>query len=674
MRNPKISYKHALSEIAVNRDDPLEIVRELISNAYDANATLIRIFPFISTKTLVFFDNGIGLDNTIEIGEAKVTAFQAFFSIGTSTKPRGTAIGYKCQGSKLCFATTRTIVITRCEIDTSWRCLLIDNPRMNLSNEFSLDAQVKEDPWQFLSENLFTVQSEDAAKLKDSLGKTFFKTEFKTGTLVAMVELDAENFSDNFGISTAHPKLVEYIKFYTAHGDTRHIANQEYGFPKGSFDTFRKIIPERVPILSVWQSSGDDVTIPFGFPYLKAPESPKTIKSPLEIARLRDGRFFARHAVTINYEEKLYCLILAVDGYRRAMENYQNLSRQGGRKSGIRYVDQRGVILSAHGVRISDGTSIFSHAILKEFAELASPDGRIHYQFIIDGEWDLVTDRNKLSSSSKKMLDDTKFLEKILYFLTSVAKSSDHVLSDLLKRLKRETSLEDVEQQARRIEEIKSGLKNREYFNVKGINFLENRKFVVPEGGEENLVAALYSIFAVFIENTHPLARFWLRPLIFSNPGIDSLVVVDEARPFDVLNRMCEFKCFFDSIAEFNHPLKLTHIIIAWDFELPPQIGSKIKDAYGYWATFAQLPDAPNGIGFLLEDISNEHGETLQHKIPVVSLRSLLNQSFDLEFKTGAPYTSKPQVKHSKCRKVGETEGSFSLRMINNTNNMLLDL
>lgn len=35
---PTISYTHILSELSVNRKDPCEVIRELISNSYDAKA------------------------------------------------------------------------------------------------------------------------------------------------------------------------------------------------------------------------------------------------------------------------------------------------------------------------------------------------------------------------------------------------------------------------------------------------------------------------------------------------------------------------------------------------------------------------------------------------------------------------------------------------------------
>ena len=103
---PQQSFQHTMKEIAVNREDPCELVRELISNAYDAGATDIRVLPYIERRGLVFFDNGVGMSQSENDLKDGVVPYVAFFSIGKTTKVRGQGIGYKCQGSKLCFAST----------------------------------------------------------------------------------------------------------------------------------------------------------------------------------------------------------------------------------------------------------------------------------------------------------------------------------------------------------------------------------------------------------------------------------------------------------------------------------------------------------------------------------------------------------------------------------------
>ena len=104
---PIISYNHILSELSVNSQDPCEVIRELISNSYDAEASQIQIYPITTEreKGFIFFDDGIGLNETEETNG--ITPYRAFFSIGKSTKVQGDYIGYKCQVSKLCFASKK---------------------------------------------------------------------------------------------------------------------------------------------------------------------------------------------------------------------------------------------------------------------------------------------------------------------------------------------------------------------------------------------------------------------------------------------------------------------------------------------------------------------------------------------------------------------------------------
>ena len=86
---PIISYNHILSELSVNSQDPCEVIRELISNSYDAEASQIQIYPITTEreKGFIFFDDGIGLNETEETNG--ITPYRAFFSIGKSTKVQG---------------------------------------------------------------------------------------------------------------------------------------------------------------------------------------------------------------------------------------------------------------------------------------------------------------------------------------------------------------------------------------------------------------------------------------------------------------------------------------------------------------------------------------------------------------------------------------------------------
>jgi sensor histidine kinase regulating citrate/malate metabolism len=80
---PKVSSEEEFKEIASDFGDPLEIVREAISNAFDANATTLRILfdvqeiDGLPTLVIEFEDNGDGM--------SKQTLRDAFWGLGYST-------------------------------------------------------------------------------------------------------------------------------------------------------------------------------------------------------------------------------------------------------------------------------------------------------------------------------------------------------------------------------------------------------------------------------------------------------------------------------------------------------------------------------------------------------------------------------------------------------------
>jgi hypothetical protein len=176
-QHPEISYTHILSELSVNRKDPCEVIRELISNSYDAKASRIEIYPLLQSQYegFIYFDNGTGLSEKEEING--ITPYKAFFSIGKSTKIRGQFIGYKCQGSKLCFASNKITLITRCEDDKNWRSISIDNPKLNLNQEYNIESKEDLSPWETVK-NLFTHADIHTTNILEKLKEDFFKSNF----------------------------------------------------------------------------------------------------------------------------------------------------------------------------------------------------------------------------------------------------------------------------------------------------------------------------------------------------------------------------------------------------------------------------------------------------------------------------------------------------------------
>lgn len=107
---PKVDQIREFMEIASDFTNPLELIREAISNSFDAKASFIR-FKFSVEKEygednfIVFIeDDGIGMN---------LEQLQAFFDLGNSTN-RGNpdAIGEKGHGTKVYFNSSEIEVIT----------------------------------------------------------------------------------------------------------------------------------------------------------------------------------------------------------------------------------------------------------------------------------------------------------------------------------------------------------------------------------------------------------------------------------------------------------------------------------------------------------------------------------------------------------------------------------
>lgn len=624
---PQISYKHVLEELSVNRCTPGEILRELISNSYDANANNIYYWPIYDQKGFVYFDDGVGLEQAQKTNN--ITPYEAFFSIGKSTKTIGEDVGYKCQGSKLCFACKTLVIISKTKNETEWQVKSIQNPTKVIREEFDISPQGNEKPWLFL-EDYIDRSSSNNLILKE-LGEDFFKKKFQSGLLIALLDLEVDNFTDHFSINAERlfeTRLFNYIRFYSKHGDTR-IFSQEQGFRREQISQFEGLKNRKINVsLKLWTGEQFD-EVPIGFPYLFAVTDPE-IKTPRCVSRMADARFFSRYAKVASINNQLYSFIMAVDGNRRAHDRYPALDRRGKRVSGIRLTDQRGVVISSHGVRICNFSEIFSEPSLTDYEVLQEYPSQSHYLFCIDGPFSLVTNRNALSSKSIEFLRQPAVMGEIKKFLDSF-KHHDIVFRELIDRLKDERLDEKREYQVSRHEKLVGGIQSRERFTIPKI---PDRVFICPKHGEENYVGILYCMLREYVPNDSKYKNLWLRILTYSAQGIDSIAQkhnTNQLRPDDLF--ALEFKYQLSMQDTYNHPLFLTSHIISWDVETPKET-VQFRDEYGCFGFTKYLPDLDPNVCFSICNIqspANEHwgNKTLQ----IISLKKLIEASFpDAQF------------------------------------------
>ena len=638
-QHPEIDYKHVLSELSVNRKDPCEVIRELISNSYDAQASRIEIYPLLQYQGFIFFDNGIGLSETEEV--KGITPYRAFFSIGKSTKIQGDFIGYKCQGSKLCFASKKFALITRCSNEDNWRSISIDNPKDNLSPQYNIQSNIDNHPWQTL-QNLFSIPKRQSTNIINNLNEDFFHKRFTTGTMIIVQGLEVERFSTYYNSEedgiTKWSYLKHYIRFNTRHGDMRILRYSETDFPANKAKVFEKCSGYNDQFeLYLWTENAHKKKewlqkIEAGYPYLHKPNDLIKSSSPVEVSHLNHGRFSARSAATFVFEGITYCLALAIDGNRRCHDKYEELDRRGKKNSGIRLTDQRGLFICSEGIKICRYNEIFEHSKLADYAVLGMSNAQSHYIFMLNGSFDVVTNRNSLTETALRILNDDSFVEKLKMFFDA-AKANIQVFRELIDRLNKDNREVKLDGYTKKLDTLKQSIKDRPRFKVNDIEQLKERWLVEPVIGEEYSVGTLYTMFAHLVPLSSPYADMWLRPRTFSSMGIDSIAVnIEENTLGEKVHKAVEYKYIFSASDNFNHPLNLTEQIVCWDMP-SGQEGDSVKDSYNFFGTVSYTQEL-NEIGYQIVNIYNREDEPYLGKVKVISLKKLLDKTFNCEWVT----------------------------------------
>jgi hypothetical protein len=631
-----------MREISANRESPCELIRELVSNAYDAHAKNILIFPLLEKKGIIFFDDGVGL--SIEKEEYEIAPYDAFFSIGIEMKTRGETIGYKCQGAKLCFDSIRFSLITKCEDENAWRFITIENPRTTLHDKYDIEPDTTNDPANTLKSILKSVNKQTRAIL-NYLDQSFFESQFQQGTMVIIEGFNETQYEKYFSVESEKKSyLFNYIKFYTIHGDMRLI-KKEHGFQLRDIQDVTDHILTNDCQLKVWMRSTQKnkklwnlEKIEQGFPYIKVTGKEKT-KSPFEIGQLRAGRFYERGAMVFEFGGQYYTLILAIDGKRRALTEYDQLGRQGKSTKetcGITLSSQQGVWLSAQGVKICQYDKLFDSPLLEDFSVLRS--GTEHYMFIIDGDFELTTNRNSLTANGWEIVENNDFIKEIRNFLISVSEQKNQIFQELLLRLRNENTEHTENEAIEKDKTRKSDLTSRDRFYIRNVDVLAEKFFVGPLQGEEHFVGALYTLFSHVISSEHELFSYWKRPLTFSGKGTDSIAVNTEKNELEAKNLISvEYKYFFAKDDEFNHLLTIIDTIVCWEIADDVSVGDIILATSDYLGEITKHIEYEGTIlGFTIGNIKKiAHNRASRHEIKVLSLKNLIDASFDIEWIPG---------------------------------------
>ncbi|WP_143328895.1 ATP-binding protein [Burkholderia sp. AU31280] len=620
---PSIEFKHVLGELSVNRNDPCEVIRELISNSYDANAKNLFYAALQDTNGFIFFDDGEGLSTEKKING--ITPWEAFFSIGKSTKKKGDAIGYKCQGSKLCFACARIFVASKISKKSNqWNYKIVENPRNNLDVDYDIDPTKTSDISEEIRGFIGTVSSA-TSKALEALEKFTASPETGTGTLIIIGGLDTENFGKYFTMNAKAPEsyLYNYIRFYTRHGDIRKITADQ-GF---TANQIAQIAQPAAANFSVF-SNKKLFSIPFGYPYLDTMDADVNVKTPSQVSRLRDGRFFSRSAKSFSVGGNKYSIVFSVDGNRRAHEEYANLARKGQSKSGIKLSDHRGVFVSVKGIKICKYLDLLLS--LEDYSILSEGDSPSHYAIIIDGDFDLVTNRNALSKKAYDTLSDPEFIKKVKEFLDA-QRTKDKIFSELVSRLRRESSENLLNEQIEILNESRNNLKRRERFRIEDLSG-KRHLFLSPLPGEEYLVGVLYAMLGYFVPVDSDYREYWRQIITFSTQGIDSLAYIDpdSNNPLKAENiQAVEYKYEFNNFGPFNHALAVVDYIVAWEVNV--DVSNPVRDSF---TCFGKIRETDIPFVWEIHDIENDEGGEYPTVVRVIGLKELIRQTFGTDFKS----------------------------------------
>jgi len=190
-RTPQVNEVNEFLEIASDFENPLEVIRESLSNSYDARASevLIEINQRPRGSEIIIEDDGEGMNSA---------DLSSFFDLGNSTK-RGNgedSIGYKGHGTKIFYKSDRI------EVNTA-------------SDGTNLRATM-ERPWQKLNNGILPEYEVN-------------KTETRPGTSGTRIRITGFKSGRGFEPSSlTYNKIEHYLKWKTLAGSTAHFFDDEF--------------------------------------------------------------------------------------------------------------------------------------------------------------------------------------------------------------------------------------------------------------------------------------------------------------------------------------------------------------------------------------------------------------------------------------------------------------
>jgi hypothetical protein len=180
-KEPKVNEVNEFLEIASDFEDPLEVIRESLSNSYDAEASEVEITIRSRPQgsDIIIEDDGNGMNER---------DLESFFDLGNSRKTD--SIGYKGHGTKIFYKSDRIVV--------------------NTAKDGVNRRAVMKNPWEKLNrKELPEYEVSETDVRGGSQGTRIKVTNFRSG----------EGFDPE---SLTYNKIHHYLKWKTIAGSTAH--------------------------------------------------------------------------------------------------------------------------------------------------------------------------------------------------------------------------------------------------------------------------------------------------------------------------------------------------------------------------------------------------------------------------------------------------------------------
>ena len=290
---PTVDAAQEFIEIANDFSNPLDLVREAISNAYDARATEIKIsFDVIKDKSrsilkITLVDNGSGISRE---------NLQNFFDLGNSTRRNDeSTIGEKGHGTKVYF-NSRRLELTSSTGVTAFRAVM-DDPFSKLYDRQIPEVLVEELP-------------------ANSVAK---------GTEIVILEYNNNN-RDKF----THENLKDYIGWFTKHGAIENAFHEDIPAVNLTLKGLDRDIAEMIPRGHVFPSDSADIHKLFEENLTKAPDH--YVKRIIRTGSLKNSpelKFEAIFCIEGKYKKYEYNKMLRRPGYTPPKGSYTIQERYG---------------------------------------------------------------------------------------------------------------------------------------------------------------------------------------------------------------------------------------------------------------------------------------------------------------------------------------------------------